>query len=72
MNSSWFPQFILSLRGYSFATFKKDLAAGITVAVISIPLAMAFAIASGVTPDRGLFTAIVAGFLMLIFSYSFL
>ena len=65
MSRIWLPQSLLSLRkGYSFEDFKKDLIAGITVAVISIPLAMAFAIASGVTPDRGLFTAIVAGFLI--------
>lgn len=50
--------------GYSFSLFKKDLLAGITVGVIALPLAMAFGIASGVTPERGLFTAIVAGFLI--------
>src|SRR5580704_17416047 len=56
--------FLYLRRGYSFPIFRKDLMAGITVGVISLPLAMAFAIASGATPDRGLFTAIVAGFLI--------
>lgn len=50
--------------GYSLSTFKKDLIAGVTVGVIALPLAMAFGIASGVTPERGLFTAIIAGFLI--------
>jgi SulP family sulfate permease len=49
---------------YSFALFKGDLFAGVTVGIIAIPLAMAFAIASGVTPERGIYTAIVAGFLI--------
>lgn len=64
-----FPEFLPKSalcfgKGYSFATFKKDLLAGLTVGIIALPLAMAFGIASGVTPDRGLFTAIVAGFLI--------
>jgi SulP family sulfate permease len=50
--------------GYSFDVFKKDLIAGLTVGVVSLPLAMGFAIASGVSPDKGLITAIVAGFLI--------
>ncbi|MBI3508051.1 MAG: STAS domain-containing protein [Chlamydiia bacterium] len=63
--NSWLPKSFSCLRkGYTGETFKKDLLAGLTVAVISVPLAMAFAIASGVTPDRGLFTAIIAGFLI--------
>lgn len=49
-------------KGYSLAKFKKDCTAGLTVAVISIPLAMALAIASGATPAQGLYTAVVAGF----------
>lgn len=49
---------------YTFATLKKDLLAGTTVGIVALPLAMAFAIASGVTPERGLFTAIIAGFLI--------
>lgn len=49
-------------KGYNISKFKRDCLAGLTVAVISIPLAMALAIASGVGPDQGLYTAIVAGF----------
>ena len=49
-------------KGYDLSKFKRDCVAGLTVAVISIPLAMALAIASGVTPAQGLYTAIVAGF----------
>lgn len=56
--------------GYTAATFKKDLFAGITVGIIALPLAMAFAIASDVPPDRGLFTAIIAGFLISAFGGS--
>jgi SulP family sulfate permease len=59
------PKSYLYLRkNYSFAFFKKDLIAGITVGIIALPLAMAFGIASGVSPERGIFTAIVAGFLI--------
>ncbi len=59
------PKSYLYLRShYTRDIFKKDLLAGITVGILSLPLAMAFAIAAGVTPDRGLFTAIVAGFLI--------
>lgn len=49
-------------KGYSLEYFKRDCIAGMTVAVISIPLAMALAIASGATPAQGLYTAVVAGF----------
>lgn len=63
MFKEFIPKSFLFLRsGYSFSTFKKDALAGITVAIIALPLAMAFAIASGTTPERGLFTAIIAGF----------
>ncbi|HSX38285.1 MAG TPA: sulfate permease [Chlamydiales bacterium] len=59
------PTSYLSFRhGYNFDTFKKDLIAGITVGIISLPIAMALSIASGVTPDRGLYTSIIAGFLI--------
>lgn len=51
-------------KGYTLSTFQKDLIAGVTVGIIALPLAMAFAIASGTTPERGLITAIVAGFLI--------
>lgn len=59
------PKSIICLReGYSKKYFFHDLFAGASVGVIALPLALAFAIASGVTPERGLFTAIVAGFLI--------
>lgn len=51
-------------RRYSWSWFRSDLLAGVTVGVVALPLAMAFAIAAGVDPERGLYTAIVAGFLI--------
>jgi SulP family sulfate permease len=51
-------------RGYSANDFRHDLIAGLTVSVVALPLSMALAIASGTTPDKGLHTAIVAGFLV--------
>lgn len=56
--------FICLKKGYSLSTFKKDLMAGVTIGIIALPLAMAFGIASGVSPEKGLITAIVAGFLI--------
>jgi sulfate permease, SulP family len=58
------PKSILALRSYSRQTFIRDLLAGITVGLVALPLAMAFGIASGVTPQAGLYTAVVAGFLI--------
>jgi SulP family sulfate permease len=58
------PKSIICLRNYDRRTFTGDLFAGLTVGVVALPLAMAFAIASGLPPERGLFTAIVAGFLV--------
>lgn len=60
----FFPKSLEVLRGYDRATFLSDLAAGITVGVVALPLAIGFGIASGVTPAQGLWTAIVAGFLI--------
>ncbi len=51
-------------RGYGLADFRADLVAGLTVAIVALPLAMALAIASGTTPEKGLHTAIIAGFLI--------
>ena len=51
-------------RGYSWLFFKNDLIAGVTVGLVALPLAMAFAIAAGLSPDKGLTTAIIAGFLI--------
>ncbi len=58
------PKFFSLLKDYNRTTLAADLAAGATVGVVALPLAMAFAIASGLPPERGLFTAIVAGFLI--------
>lgn len=57
------PKSVVCLRNYSWKQFKPDLQAGIVVGLVALPLAMAFAIASGLPPKRGLFTAIIAGFL---------
>jgi SulP family sulfate permease len=62
---NFIPKSILSFQeGYSFPTFKSDLIAGLSVAIIAFPLAMAYSIGAGLPPERGLFTAIVAGFLI--------
>jgi SulP family sulfate permease len=63
-NDEWLPHSILCLRNYSFSQFIQDLVAGITVGLVALPLAMAFGIASGVTPQAGMYTAVVAGFLI--------
>lgn len=56
------PASLSLLRHYSFNEFTNDLSAGLTVGVVALPLAMAFAIASGMTPESGIYTAIIAGF----------
>lgn len=59
------PKLLTCLReGYGLGSLRRDALAGLTVAIVALPLAMAIAIASGTTPDKGLFTAIVAGFLI--------
>src|ERR1700720_89870 len=59
------PKLITVLReGYDFTDFRADVIAGLTVAIVALPLSMAIAIASGVTPDRGLYTAVVGGFIV--------
>jgi sulfate permease, SulP family len=60
----WLPRSIECLRGYTARQFTQDLIAGFTVGLVALPLAMAFAIASGVPPQAGLYTAVVAGFLI--------
>jgi sulfate permease, SulP family len=60
----WSPKLLLSLRGYTVRDFLPDLIAGITVGLVALPLAMAFAIASGVKPQAGIYTAVVAGFVI--------
>ncbi len=58
------PQLIHSLKHYSKEDFTKDLVSGIIVAIIALPLSIALALASGVSPEQGLYTAIVAGFVI--------
>ena len=58
------PRLISSLSGYSFARLVKDAGAGLTVGIVALPLAMAFAIASGLKPEAGIWTAIIAGALI--------
>src|SRR4051812_32874608 len=58
------PKSVVALRSYSANAFLHDLLAGITVGLVALPLAMAFGIASGLTPQAGLYTAVVAGFLI--------
>ena len=66
MSTSLFfrPRLIDALRGYDSARLSRDVGAGLTVGVVALPLAMAFAIASGLKPEAGLFTAIIAGLLI--------
>src|SRR5437773_7851834 len=58
------PKLVTTLRGYTREQLYADATAGVIVGIVALPLAIAFAIASGVTPERGLYTAIVAGFLI--------
>src|SRR5271168_2350860 len=62
--TAWLPKSILLLRDYDRHKFLADLLAGVTVGLVALPLAMAFAIASGVTPQAGIYCAIVTGFLI--------
>src|SRR5947209_19915088 len=61
ISEQWLPESVRCLRSYSRRDFGADLLAGLTVALVALPLAMAFGIASGVPPQAGLYTAIVAG-----------
>ena len=61
---SFKPRLFVALKNYTRSDFAADLTAGLTVGVVALPLAMAFAIASGVQPQAGLWTAIIAGFLI--------
>jgi SulP family sulfate permease len=60
----WLPKSVLCLRHYSLNKFLRDLVAGITVGLVALPLAMAFAIASGLPPQAGIYCAVVTGFLI--------
>ena len=58
------PKLVTTLRGYTRAQLLADAGSGVVVGIVALPLAIAFAIASGVAPERGIFTAIVAGFVI--------
>src|SRR5580765_1649102 len=62
--SLFHPKLVECVKGYSTSQFYGDLVAGLTVGIVALPLAMAFAIASGVKPEAGIFTAVIAGFII--------
>jgi len=64
LSENWLPKSVLLLRTYDRHKFLLDLIAGVTVGLVALPLAMAFAIASGLTPQAGIYCAIVTGFLI--------
>ena len=64
IDDRWLPKSILCLRDYNLNKFSKDVIAGVTVGLVALPLAMAFAIASGLTPQAGIYCAVVTGFLI--------
>src|SRR5207302_8493413 len=64
LDDRWLPKSILCLRHYNRHKFLHDLLAGVTVGLVALPLAMAFAIASGLSPQAGIYCAVVTGFLV--------
>jgi SulP family sulfate permease len=64
VDERWLPKSVLCLRQYTLNQFLHDLVAGVTVGLVALPLAMAFAIASGLTPQAGIYCAVVTGFLV--------
>jgi MFS superfamily sulfate permease-like transporter len=71
VRSSMLPASIIALHAYSARTFLSDLIAGVTVGLVALPLAMAFAISSGMPPEAGIYTAVVTGFLISALGGSF-
>ena len=67
---SFRPKLVDALQGYTSEKFRADLVAGVTVGIVALPLAMGFAIASGVKPEAGIFTAVIAGFIISTFGGS--
>src|SRR5436305_5603376 len=70
LDDRWLPKSVLCRRDYNLTKFSKDVIAGITVGLVALPLAMAFAIASGLTPQAGIYCAMVTGFLISAFGGS--
>jgi SulP family sulfate permease len=64
IDDRWLPKSILCLRDYNLGKLVRDVIAGITVGLVALPLAMAFSIASGLTPESGIYCAVVTGFLI--------
>ena len=64
LRERWLPKSVLCLRDYDLNKFLHDVVAGVTVGLVALPLAMAFAIASGLTPQAGIYCAVVTGFLI--------
>src|ERR1700751_4854366 len=64
LSENGLPKSVISLRTYNRHKFLLDLVAGVTVGLVALPLAMAFAIASGLTPQAGIYCAIVTGFVV--------
>src|SRR5215813_5386 len=64
LSENWLPKSVLCLRDYDRHKFLLDLIAGVTVGLVALPLAMAFSIASGLTPQAGIYCAIVTGFII--------
>lgn len=64
------PKLFTTLRNYSKQQFISDATAGVIVGIVALPLAIAFGIASGVTPEKGIITAIIAGFVISFFGGS--
>ena len=64
------PKLLSTLKNYSKETFSADLMAGVIVGIVALPLAIAFGIASGVSPEKGILTAIIAGFIVSVFGGS--
>src|ERR1041384_4868894 len=64
IDDRWLPKSVICLRDYNLNKFIRDVIAGITVGLVALPLAMAFSIASGLTPQAGIYCAIVTGFLI--------
>ena len=64
LDEKWLPKSVILLRDYNLNKFSHDLIAGVTVGLVALPLAMAFSIASGLTPQAGIYCAVVTGFLV--------